>query len=250
MQVLASTRTSPGAPMRAVVYSILASIGFVAGGLLIGWFSFGLGFVDQFMTPRPTEIQMATGALAWGFALIAPATFLIIGLARLVEAAELVALRRRRPRPVAAIARQLPAEHVAAARVRLPDGRVVPELVVGPFGIAVIEELPRPDISREQNGQWEARAADGRWMPIENPLERAGRDAERVRRWLAHDDRDHVVKVYAALVDGSATLARTPTCAVVTPDELLAWIASLPVQRSLNTDRRGAIVELIKASLV
>jgi len=249
MQVVA-TRSPSIVPMRVVVYGALASIGFLGGGLLIGWFSFGLGFVDQFMTPRPTPAEMASGALAWGFALIAPALFLMVGLARLVETAELMMMRRRRPRPVAAIVRALPADHTAAARVRLPDGRVVPELVVGPFGVAVIEELPSPDVSRQHGDRWEARAADGRWHPIENPLERASRDAERIRRWLAHDDRDHIVKVYAAIVAPETSVERIPTCAVVAQADLLAWLASLPVQRSLNADRRAAVVEMIKGALV
>jgi hypothetical protein len=249
MQVVA-TRTPSTIPLRAVLYGVLASIGFVGGGLLIGWFSFGLGFVEQFTAARPSAAQMATGALAWGFALIAPALFLMVGLARLVDTLELLSLRRRRPRPVAAIAGSLPADHVAAARVRLPDGRVIPELVIGPFGVAVIEELPSPRLSRHQGGAWEARAADGRWRPIENPLERASRDAERVRRWLADDDRDHVVKVHAAIVAPEGSVARIPTCAVVAEEDLVAWLAALPVQRSLNGDRRAAIVEMVKDALV
>jgi hypothetical protein len=249
MQVVA-TRTPPTVSMRVVVYGALASLGFLGGGLLIGWFSFGLGFVDQFMTPRPSPAQMATGALAWGFALIAPALFLMVGLSRLVDTIELMVVRRRRPRPVAAIVHSLPEDHTAAARVRLPDGRVIPELIVGPFGVAVIEELPPPAISRQHGGRWEARAADGEWHPIENPLERASRDAERVRRWLAQDDRDHIVKVYAAIVAPEARIARIPTCAVVDQADLLAWLASLPVQRSLYADRREAVVDMVKRALV
>jgi len=249
MQVVA-TRTPSAIPMRAVVYGALASIGFVGGGLLIGWFSFGLGFIDQFMTPRPTPVQTATGALAWGFALIAPALFLMIGLSRLVETLELMSLRRRRPRPVAAAIRSLPTDYAAAARVRLPDGRVLPELVVGPFGVAVIEEPPPPSVSRQHGDRWDALGTDGRWHPIENPLERASRDAERLRRWLGHDDRDHVVKVYAAIIAPEDRVSRTPTCAVVPEEHLVAWLASLPVQRSLNSDRRAAIVEMISRALV
>jgi hypothetical protein len=248
MQVVV-TRSPTTIPLRAVVYGVLASIGFVAGGLLIGWFSFGYGFVGQFTTPRPSEVQMAAGALAWGFALIAPALFLMVGLAKLVETFELLSLRRRPPRPAASIARALPPDHVAVARIRLPDGRIVPEMIIGPFGVAVIEELPPPEASRSHAGHWEVRGRDGRWIPLESPLERASRDAERVRRWLAHDDRDHIVKVYAAVVAPAPAVDRTPTCAVVATDELAAWIAALPVQRSLNADRRADVVAMITAAL-
>ena len=41
---------------------------------------------------------------------------------------------------------------------------------------------------------------NGRWVPIENPLDRATRDAERVRRWLATDDRDFVIKALNAQI--------------------------------------------------
>jgi hypothetical protein len=70
-----------------------------------------------------------------------------------------------------------------------------------------------------------------------------------VRRWLAHEDHDHVVRVYAAVVAPSTTLTRTPECAVVTPDQLGGWIAALPPQRSLNADRRAWIAELLQGSL-
>ena len=137
-----------------------------------------------------------------------------------------------------------------AARVRLPDGRVVPEVVMGPFGVAVIEELPPPHASRHQNGHWEIRHRGGAWVPVENPLDRASRDAERLRRWLADDDRDHVVKVYAAVVAPDGNVARSPTCAVVAPDELAGWIASLPAQRTLNEDRLADLVRTVLSTLV
>ena len=53
--------------------------------------------------------------------------------------------RHRPPSPTVAIARTVADDHAVATRVRLPDGsRIVPELVIGPFGAAVIEELPPP----------------------------------------------------------------------------------------------------------
>ncbi len=192
---------------------------------------------------------MAAGALAWTFALIAPPVFLIVGLAKLYETFELVSLRRRPPRPASAIVKVLPPDHVVASRVRLPDGRIVPEIVIGPFGAAVIEELPPAAASRHSGGHWEARMPNGAWAAIENPFDRAARDAERLRRWLTHEERDHVVKVYATIVTDDESFPRTPTCAVTTPDDLPGWIASLPSQRSLNADRQATIVELLREAM-
>jgi hypothetical protein len=250
MPILAAARPVPvGIPRRAIAFSALMSIGFIGGGLLIGWFALGTGFVQRFMAPRPTEVQMAAGGLAWTFALVAPAVFLIVGMAKLVDTIELIDDRRQRPRPAARIAGDLSADHVVASRVRLPDGRIVPELVIGPFGVAVVEELPPPRASRHRDGRWEVRLANGAWTAIESPLDRAGRDAERVRGWLAHEDHDHVVKVYATVVAADASVARTPSCAVVSQADLGAWLASLPAQRSLYPERRARIVELIHENM-
>lgn len=90
---------------------------------------------------------------------------------------------------------------------------------------------------------------DGRWIPVENPLDRATRDAERVRRWLATDDRDFVIKVYAAVIGPDATVPRTPTCAVITRDQIPAFLASLPPQRSLTSTRLQRIVEHVDAAV-
>jgi hypothetical protein len=81
---------------------------------------------------------------------------------------------------------------------------------------------------------------------MENPLERTGRDAERVRRWHGTTERDFVVRVYAALVTADPTLERTGACAVVTPEQVPAWLASLPPARSLSADRRAEIVEQVR----
>lgn len=247
------TADAPGrpiVPMGAIVYSFLFSAACVAGGLVIGYAAFGTGFIDRFAAARPSTEQMIGGALAWTFALVAPGVFLFVGLAKLADAAELILLRRARPRPAAAVVRSLPDDHVVATRVRLPDGRVVPELVIGPFGVAVVAELPPAGASRHAGGRWEIRLSTGKWIPIENPLDRASRDAERVRRWLAHEDNDHVVKVYATVVTADAGIPRSPTCAVVSPAELPEWIAALPVQRSLFPERRERIVALFRTHVV
>ena len=43
-----------------------------------------------------------------------------------------------------------------------------------------------------------------------------------------------------------ASIERTSTCAVITPHQIPAWLASLPVQRSLTATRRERILALIR----
>jgi hypothetical protein len=192
-------------------------------------------------SPRPGPTQVALGVVAWAVALTAPACFVIVGSVRLAQAVEPLG-RRRRP-SVSSLAGTLSDQYVAATSVRLPEGRVIPELVIGPHGVAIFEELPPAAASRHAGGRWEVRLTDGHWIPLENPLDRAARDADRVRRWLATDDRDFVVKVYAAVIDPQVALPRTPTCAVITRDQVPAFLAALPPQRSLTPSRLQRIVE-------
>ena len=214
------------------------------GGLTVAYLTFGTSFITRFMPgARPETSQMVAGMLAWTFALIAPAAFIMAGAARLVIVVDSVS-RARKPTPIARAAAGLSDEYIVMPRLRLPDGRWVRELVLGPFGVAVIEELPPPSVSRQRNGSWEIRAKGG-WLSIENPLERAAADAERVRRWLADDGQDFVVKVYAAVLAPDTTLPRTPGCAVITNDQIPAWLASLPKQRSLTDNRRSRLIEVL-----
>jgi len=55
------------------------------------------------------------------------------------------------------------------------------------------------------------------------------------------------VKVYAAVVTSDASLDRTPACAVITPEQIPAWLASLPPQRSLSSDRRAELLDQIRS---
>jgi hypothetical protein len=130
------------------------------------------------------------------------------------------------------------ADDVAVVADVVPsEGRAIPELAIGPFGAAVLHALPAGRQYRQVGTSWEYRARHG-WMPMDNPLEVANRDAERVRRWFTIVDLDFVVRVYAAVIVGDSSIARSATCAVVTSDQLPAWIAVLPGQRSLTPARR------------
>ena len=121
----------------------------------------------------------------------------------------------------------LPDDVVVATDVVPDDGRPIPELVVGPFGVAIVHELGSPDAIRRVGSTWEMRDPRG-WEPTESPLDRVNRDVERVRHWMTNGDLDFVVHVYAALVTDDPSIPRSSLCAVITADQIPAWFAALP----------------------
>lgn len=173
----------------------------------------------------------------WSLSLIAGGALLLAGTNRLaVTLARLRAGDGKRGPGAQALASM--ADEVAVLAEVVPnEGRAIPELAIGPFGAAVIHALPSSQDVRQVGASWELRTHDG-WVPMENPLDLAMRDAERVRRWFSMADLDFVVRVYAALIVTDQSFPRAATCAVVTPDRLPAWIAALPRQRSLTAARR------------
>ena len=229
-------------------------LGAVVGGLLLvggiglAWLAIATPVVRG-LSPsvvRPSTDQMIVGAIVWGLSLVAPPCFAIVGAIRLSMVAAAVL---RKPQ-AGAMSRALPAlddDYVVAPSVRLPDGRTIRNVVVGPHGIAVIGELPSAKNMRRQGSAWQIRRPDGRWTPMEAPIERTARDAERLRHWIAAEDRDFVVKVYAALVIRNEDIQRSSACAAIASDQIPAWLASLPPQRSLNADRRDDVVERLRS---
>jgi hypothetical protein len=67
--------------------------------------------------------------------------------------------------------------------------------------------------------------------------------------WFADDDSDYVVKVYAAVVGTDRAVARTPSCAYIGPEQVGAWLASLPPQRSFDADRRERAIKLVRTTV-
>jgi hypothetical protein len=246
MQVITAGSSRHGPSVRSIALGSLVGAILFFGGLVVAWLAFATPFITRFTPgPRPETAQMVAGMLAWTFALVAPGAFIVAGLARIVAVFESVHSAGA-PRVVAKAARKLGEQFVVIARLKMPDGRVIPELVVGPFGAAVIEELPPSGATRHKGDAWQVRMSNGTWAPLENPLERAGRDADRVRRLFAEDDQDFVLKVYAAAVAPDTTPPRTPGCAVITRDQIPAWIESLPPQRSLTDARRERLIETLR----
>ncbi len=248
MQIIASTRPAPrSVPMLPVLSGLVIGTVLVGGAAAVAYVSLATPFLTRVSDVGPlTNSRILVGVLAWTFSLTAPVGFGLVGLTRILTSVERIR-NRERPTPAVRAARALGDDLHVAARVRLPDGRPVAELVIGPFGAAVLTEMPPARVMRRHGTTWEQRMSDGKWAPIDNPLERAVRDTERVRRWFGAEDRDFVVKMHAAVVDAGLSVERTSACAVITPQQIPAWLASLPAQRGMTTDRRVHLVERIRA---
>lgn len=247
MQVIAAPGSTRLSDRIGLARGVVASVLLIVTGGALAWLLLATPIVTGFIPyGRPNALQVVSGILVWGFAIVVPAVFMIIGVARLAAVLERAgASRPRRLSP--ALSRALGADHLAATDLRLPDGRRVHELVLGPFGIVVLGDVPPRHLTRHHGGFWEMRGDGNRWIPIEDPVQRAGRDAERVRSWLAADDRDFLVRVHAAVVTTDPTMARSASCAVVAPAELAGWLEALPVQRGLTPQRRERLEAMVRA---
>jgi hypothetical protein len=245
MQVIAAAVPASRSSRLVIARAALSAVLMVVVGALLAWAVVATPIISSLMpSGRPSPLQTAVGVFAWGFAIVVPAGFLLLGAARLLNVLDRVASARSRaisPR----LAKVLDSGHLAVMDLHIPGGRRIHELVLGPYGVVVLADVPPPSISRHSGNLWELRGERGRWIPIEGPLERAARDAERVRSWLASDDRDFLVKVYAAVVTDDTRVERTPGCAVVRPGDLPGWLEALPPQRGLTPDRREHLVELM-----
>jgi hypothetical protein len=189
-------------------------------------------------TVQPGSPGPLVAFLAWAAMLAAPAGLVLLGTDRL---ARMVAFARtgawgRRANPFAT----LPHDVTIVRGIRLDDGRPGPTLLVGGFGVALVHGV---DGSSRRGRRSETREDERAAM---DPLEPVTRDAERLRHWLAQREVDFVVRVYAAIVTTDDSLARSVSCAVVTAEQLGAWIGSLPSQRTLTVDRRARLVKILR----
>lgn len=246
MEVISPASSAPRPSIGPLLGGVIMGTLLMVGGVVLAYLAFATPILSTVLPAgRPNVGQAATGIVVWTLALVAPASFLLAGTSRLVRI--LTTVRGRIPRRSSTLRalESLPADITVASGLTLPDARPVTELVLGSFGAAVVRELPPAHVTRIREGRWEARGSRG-WIALENPLERASRDAERVRRWFGHDDADFVVKVYAVAVGSQPGITRTSSCAVVSPDQLGAWINALPPQRSLTDGRRQRMLDIVR----
>ena len=246
MQVIAAAPPIALSARIALARSAVVAILLVVSGASLAWLFVATPLVNVLMPAgQASTAYAAIAILAWVVAIVVPAGLLLIGVARIAETVEAAAALK--PRALSpALRAALGPDQLAATDLRLPGGRRVHELVLGPFGIIVIGEVPPRSISRAVGSRWEVRDERGRWIPVEGPVDRATRDAGRVRGWLASEERDFVVRVYAAVITDDPRVSRTATCAVVPPVDLAAWLGGLPSQRGLTTERRARLGELVR----
>ena len=246
MEVISPARSAPRPSVAPIVTSATAGTMLVVGGLTLAYIVFGTPALSMVLPVGHADPgQVAVGMGIWAIALVAPAACILLGTSRLARMLATIRGRTVRRSATAAVLADLPDDVIVASGIVLPDGRPVPDLIVGPFGAAVVRELPPAAAVRIQNGNWQLRTQRG-WVALDDPLSRTVRDSERVRRWLAHDDADFVVKTYAAVISRDLPVPRTSACAVVTPDQLAAWVAALPPQRSLTAGRRDQMIERVR----
>lgn len=248
MEIVRPADAAPRPSIAPLVGGVVLGTLLVVVGVILAWAAFATPLLGSVLpSGRPTVGQMASGIAVWAIALVAPAGCLLLGGTRLARI--LGTARGRAPRASAVLQALDPLSDdvLVATGITLDDGRGVADLVVGPFGAAVIRQLPPAAVTQVREGRWFLRTRRG-WMPLEDPLVRAARDAERVRRWLGHDEADFVVKTYAAVVGVGYAIERTRECAVLTPDQVAGWIMALPPQRTLTDGRRDQIRDLVRAA--
>lgn len=240
--------TAPHAPAR---------FGQLIGTTLLGFMLVGAGLAMAYLaiaTPMVSELVPGTaasrGSIAigfgiWSFALIAGGALLTAGTNRLAFILVLLKTTDRSGGPAMRALGSSSGDLAVVSNAIAGDGTPIPELVIGSFGAAVIHELPAVSRVRHGPSGWETRTSNG-WEPIDDPLDAAMRDADRVRRWLAGADLEFVVRVYAALVVNDQVLQRSPTCAVIGSGQIAQWIASLPRQRTLTAGRRARLLGIVQ----
>jgi hypothetical protein len=242
------SRTRPDRHLLHLVSGTLLGAALAAVGLGLAFLAIGTPLVSSLVPSSYSGSQVTVTMLIWALSMIAGGALLVSGTNRLASTLASVRSRASSLSPVVRAIGRLSSEVVVATGVIPNDGRAIPELVVGPFGVAVVHAMGSSDSLRRVGMSWETRTRNG-WVPTEHPMDRVARDAERVRHWLANGDLDFVVRVYAALVTPDTTIARSPVCAVITPDQIPAWIEALPRQRSLSAGRRQHLLTRVRAAV-
>jgi len=246
VKVIAAASPRPRARTPSLARAFVGGALLVAAGLgvvLLIVVSGVMQSVGQIGDSRIT--QQVFGTATWGLAFLIPGLFIVLGLARIVRAVE-ARPRPRRDRPAASQRGRISDDFLVAQGVRLPDGRTIPEVVIGPHGLTVVEEVPPRHASRQASHHWEVRDRAGRWTAVEHPLDRAARDVERLRRWLGNSMEDYTPRFTAVCVSDDDRVGRSSEVAVIRREQLAEFLGAQPPLRQMTTDRREVIAGLLR----
>jgi hypothetical protein len=217
----------------------------VAAGMILAFLVIATPLVSTLALASRGGTHMTIAMFVWALSLILGGALLVAGTNRLAATVASVRSHTTRLTPLLRALGHLPDEVVVATGAIPHDGIRAGELLVGPFGVAIVHAMPHASLLRRVGQTWEGRTRSGHWIPAESPLDGASREADRIRHWLTTGDLDFVVRVYTALVSIDPTVVRTSSCAVITPDQIPAWIEALPRQRSLTASRRSHLLARI-----
>jgi hypothetical protein len=149
----------------------------------------------------------------------------VAGCARISEAASLAA-EARQTVEVAPVVTE--AEPRAPSRSAGADGHAAPEVAIGRFGAAVFRQIPGDAAVRRFGDHFEFQV-DGQWIPFDTPGWRAG-DPAALQLAPEPAESEFVAKVYAAVVTTSGDEVARPGCAILRPDQILPFLAGLPLR--------------------
>lgn len=254
MQLLEPSMVRPraGLELRRLP-GLLVGAALIGAGLWVGLREIADGSLAGLLAVgRASSLGMLGGAIAWTFGVVGPALLVLLGSSRLVRSAG--RYPRRTAEPFLKIARALPGDRIVAVGLRLPDGRRIQGLTVGPEGVVVFGQLPPPNALRVSGPTWQVRAGDG-WRPVDEPLNGARRDADAVRRWLGEIPFDPPLVVRAAVVDPYRSKRRpdrTPSsgaCPLLGPDEVARHLESLPEAARLTPGRQEQLVARLRSAM-
>src|SRR4051794_34144921 len=101
MQVIAIGNPSGRTHRIAIARSVAVGVLLLLAGAALAWLSLGTPLVSGFVPlGRPTPLQVAGGIVVWGFAIVVPAAFVIMGVVRMAAVVDsLTAMRPRRVTP-------------------------------------------------------------------------------------------------------------------------------------------------------
>jgi hypothetical protein len=214
-------------PVRRTSAAELAILGaiwlLVAAGFLV--FMLAAPIAATLVAIADHSLGIVGAALMIAMTVTLPISLATVGCARLSEAVSL-AVEARHTVEIQPVLAEAEAE--APPRSARADGYAVPEVAIGRFGAAVFRQIPGDAAVRRFGDHFEFQV-DGQWIPFDTPGWRTG-DPAALQIAPEPAESEFVAKVYAAVVTTSGDEVDRPGCAILRPDQILPFLAGLPLR--------------------